>query len=249
MRKKPKNNRPVILITGAGKGIGRAIAQEFSVQSGSIKPRLFLVSRSEEDLISLGKFCLSQKIECETMIADISNTFELAEIVDNCIKHFGRIDCLINNAGVGRFGDFLSFSENDYDYIMNTNLKGTFFLTQLVFEKMMKQKSGHIMFVTSVAAVTPFEHSALYCMSKFGQKGFCDVLRSYGRKNNVRITNVMPGAVETPMWGKITKAMQKKMMQPQDIAKAVVSAFYLPERTSIEEILVRPITGDLQSAD
>lgn len=249
MRKKPKDNRPVILITGAGKGIGRAIAQEFAVRKDKHKPKLFLVSRSEDDLISLGKFCQSQKTECETMIADISNTFELEDIVENCIKHFGKIDCLINNAGVGRFGDFLSFTEDDYDYMMNTNLRGTFFLTQLAFNKMMKQKSGHIMFVTSVAAVTPFEHSALYCMSKYGQKGFCDVLRHYGRKNNIRITNILPGAVETPMWGKITKTMKKKMMQPQDIARATVEAFYLPERTSIEEIVIRPIAGDLQTDD
>ncbi len=249
MRKKSKNNRPVVLITGAGKGIGRAISQEFGFHNSKHKPRLFLVSRSEDDLIALAKFCHSQKIECETMVADISNTFELSEIVDSCVSRFGRIDCLVNNAGVGRFGDFLSFSEQDFDYVMNTNLKGTFFLTQLVFNQMTKQKSGHIIFVTSVAATTPFEHSAIYCMSKFAQKGFCEVLRMYGRKSGIRITNVMPGAVETPMWGKISAKMKKQMMQPQDIARAVVDSYYLPTRTSVEEIVLRPIGGDIQSSD
>jgi sepiapterin reductase len=82
-------------------------------------------------------------------------------------------------------------------------------------------------------------------MSKFGQKGLVEVLRLYGRECNVRITNVMPGPVYTPMWGEARHDFAPKMMMPEDIAAPIVDAFLLPSRTSIEEIVLRPVTGDI----
>ncbi|MBC8044331.1 MAG: SDR family oxidoreductase, partial [Rhizobacter sp.] len=146
---------------------------------------------------------------------------------------------------VGRFKDILELTPEDFDFTMQTNLKGTFFLTQKVLAEMISRQSGHIMFITSVAAETAFEQSAMYCMSKFAQKGLVEVLRLYGRKHGIRITNVMPGAVYTPMWGEQDAAMQSKMMRPEDIAEAVVNAYLQPARTSVEEIVLRPTGGDL----
>lgn len=236
----------VILITGAGKGIGRAIALEFvRRKSDAFVPQLFVTARTLSDLETLQRECQAAGVETDVCTADLANLHDIERLYSCAVQRFGRIDCLINNAGVGRFKPILELTEDDYDYTMNTNLKGTFFLTQKVFREMQARRSGHIIFITSVAAFTPFEQSAIYCMSKFGQKGLVEVLRLYGRQCNVRITNVMPGAVYTPMWGEAGKALRERMMMPEDVARLVVEAYLQPERTSVEEIVLRPIAGDL----
>lgn len=238
----------VILITGAGKGIGRSIALAFSRRSKadiSFKPHLILCSRTEEDLDSLSATCGEFAVSTTTIKADISNLKELDGLVNYAMEKFGRIDCLVNNAGVGQFKPLEEMTEQDFDTTISINLKGTFFLTQKVFELMKKQGSGHIFFITSVASEEPFEQSSIYCMSKYGQKGLVEVMRLYGRKHNVRITNVLPGAVYTPMWGNVEPEMQEKMMQPEDIAGPVVDAYLMPNRTCVEELVFRPVCGDL----
>lgn len=241
-------NTPVIFITGAGKGIGRSLALEFCRRaSQTFLPKLFLASRTESDLRLLKSDCLAlaPAADVETFTGDISNPHQIEAMYQRCIEVFGVINCLINNAGVGCFKPFLELTPEDYDYMMSTNLKGTFFLTQRVFAEMEKARTGHVFFITSVAAETPFEQSALYCMSKFGQKGFLEVLRLYARKCNVRVTNVMPGAVYTPMWGEQSADTVKRMMHPDDIAVAVVDAYLQPPRTSVDELVLRPVAGDL----
>ena len=239
-----------ILITGAGKGIGKAIALEFAARNlkGTFKPQLFLVSRTASDLAAIRKACEKMGVPCEYLAADLSTAKAVDKVYAECIKKLGAVDCLINNAGVGVFENLFDLTEKDYDFIMNTNLKSVFLLTQKVFRPMSKKKSGHLFFITSTAAKKPYDGGALYCMSKFGQKGFVEVVRLAARKCNVRVTNVMPGPVETPMWGELGKKMRHRMMQPEDIARAVVDAYLLAGRTSVEEIVLRPVSGDLQDS-
>lgn len=240
---------PVIIVTGAGKGIGRAIALEIAqetARNAAFKARLFLVSRSENDLKELALECEKLGLrDVATLAVDIADAQAPAKIHDACLTRFKSIDVLINNAGVGRFKDFKEITTDDFDYVSDINLKGTFFLTQKIYAHMEAQKSGHLIFVTSVAAETAFEQSSLYCLSKFGQKGLVEVLRLYGRKHGVRVTEIRPGAVYTPMWGEQDEKTQALMMKPEDIARSLMSAILLPERSSIEEIVVRPLRGDL----
>ena len=128
---------------------------------------------------------------------------------------------------------------------MSINLKGTFFLTQRVFAVMEEKRSGHIFFITSIAAKMSFKSSSLYSMSKFGQNGLVEAIRLYAKECNVRITNVMPGAVYTPMWGEVPDTMQSVMMRPEDIAAPVVGAYFMPQRTAVEELVIRPVCGDI----
>ncbi len=238
-----------ILITGAGKGIGRAIALEFAARNGkNFKPELFLVSRTASDLAAIRKICEKAGVPCEVLAGDLASSKTIDKVYAEATKKFGKVDCLINNAGVGTFADIEDLTEKDYDHVMNTNLKSVFLITRKVFETMRKKKSGHLYFITSTAAEKPYDGGALYCMSKFGQKGFVEVMRLAARKCNVRVTNVMPGPVETPMWGELGPKMRHRMMQPEDIAKAVVDSYLLPERTVVEEIVLRPVGGDLQDS-
>jgi len=253
--KKQKNHKigsiimtHVIILTGAGKGIGKAIALEFAARAKNdpdFNPSLTLCSRSPEDLAALTEQCRSAGIKTLSVVADIARREDRERLVEQTILEFGTIDCLINNAGVGRFKNFTELSEEDFDYTMSVNTKGTFFLTQKVFPVMEKKRSGHIFFITSIAAETAFKSSAIYSMSKFAQKGLVESLRLYGRECNVRITNVMPGAVFTPMWGEAGEDLKNVMMMPEDIAGPIVDAYLQPARTSVEEIVLRPVGGDI----
>lgn len=237
----------IILITGAGKGIGRSIALEFSRRSSDhsdFNPHLILCSRTPNDLENLSAECRKYGTSSTTFNVDISNLNDSNKMVEEILNTFGKIDCLINNAGVGTFKPLENMTEQDFDYTISINLKGTFFLTQNVFAHMKGRKSGHIFFITSVAAEKPFEQSAIYCMSKYGQKGLVEVMRLHGRKHHVKITNVMPGAVYTPMWGEVDPEMREKMMQPEDISGPIVDAYLTPTRTSVEELVFRPVGGD-----
>ena len=111
---------------------------------------------------------------------------------------------------------------------------------------MEQNKSGHIFFITSIAAETAFKSSSIYCMSKFAQKGLVETMRLYAKECNVRITNVMPGAVYTPMWGEVPDPMKSVMMMPEDISASIVNAYFLPQRTSVEELVLRPVCGDIK---
>jgi sepiapterin reductase len=240
--------KQVIIITGAGKGIGRAIALEFAQASKmhkGFKPALILASRTISDLESVAAECRSFGATADIFQVDIANTAQIERLVNTTVERYGSIDCLVNNAGVGRFKPLTEMTEEDFDYTMSTNLKGTFFLTQRVFGLMEKRRSGHIFFITSIAAEMAFKSSSIYCMSKFAQKGLVEVMRLYAKTCNVRITNVMPGAVYTPMWGEVPDAMKSVMMRPEDIAGPVVGAYFMPQRTSVEELVLRPVCGDI----
>jgi sepiapterin reductase len=244
---KNKTSSQTILITGAGKGIGRSTALAFCKHAQITRKsiNLFITARTKADLVSLAKECRKMGADCEFLAGDISDLKFIDALIKECSAKFGTVNCLVNNAGVGNFGDFLDLKMEDLDFVLNTNVRGTFYLTQKVFRDMKKRKSGHLFFVTSVAAIKPFEQSAIYCMSKFGQKGLVDVVRLHAQKCNVRVTNVMPGAVHTPMWGEVTKEMHVRMMQPEDIADAIVASYALPLRASMDEIIIRPVGGDL----
>jgi sepiapterin reductase len=240
--------KQIIIITGAGKGIGKAIALDFAKateKQPGFDPILILASRTMSDLESVAAECRSYGAETDIFPMDIADTAQIERLVSTILERYGTIDCLVNNAGVGRFKPLAELTEEDFDYTMSINLKGTFFLTQKVFAIMEKKRSGHIFFITSIAAETAFKSSSIYCISKFGQKGLVEVIRLYAKTCNVRITNVMPGAVYTPMWGEVPEAMKSIMMMPEDISLPVVNAYFMPERTSVEELVLRPVCGDI----
>lgn len=238
-------NSPVILITGAGKGIGKATVVELLRRKVGVftQPRLVLTSRTLSELEELKKLCQLQRVECEILALDFSEA--PGRPVEFALEKFGRLDSVIHCAGVGRFGDFLSMTAEDVQYVTKTNVEASFLFMQAAYREMQKQKSGDILWVTSIAAVQPFAHSSIYCMTKYAQKGLLDVMRMYARKDGIRIIDVRPGATHTPMWGEVTAEMKAQMMEPSDIATLMLDALALPARASAEEILIRPLRGDL----
>ena len=237
-------NASIILITGAGKGIGAATVLEIIKRKAELKhPKLVLTARTLSDLEKLKSLSVAAGVECEILAAELTD--HPCASVELAIKKFGRIDILIHSAGVGRFGNFLDLTSDDLAFVMKTNVEASFQLMQETYRQMQKQKSGSIVWVTSIAAEIAFEQSAVYCMSKFAQRGLIEVMRLQARKDGIRIIDVKPGATYTPMWGEISDEMKSRMMQASDIATLMVDAIRMPSRATIEEILVRPLGGDL----
>jgi len=234
--------KKIIWITGASSGIGREIAKGFA-KEGHI---VILTARRKAILNNILQEIKPHCKEASAFVCDITSVKSVESVANNLIKKYGRIDGLINNAGVSVFKTFLDTAIADYESIIDTNLKGAFLCTKKVLPYMIKQKSGHIINILSVAANTFFEGNSVYSASKAGLLAMMNVLRSEVRKFNIKVTNILPGAVDTPMWNQETrKKYGSLMMQPSDIAKIAVDVIDQPKRVLIEDIVLRPLKGDL----
>jgi len=230
----------VVWITGASAGIGKALAIKFANQNHKVigtARRLELV----EEIRDATKF--------PSNILPRKNNVAIYSDVDKIVKEIQsehNIHCLINNAGVTSFKPFIENSINDIDDIINTNLKGAIYTIKSVLPQMIKNNSGIIFNILSVAAVKIFANSSIYAASKAGLEAFSKVIREELRENNIRLINIYPGATATDIWPE--QAFNKfsdKMMTPENLANLVYDIYSNSQFLSLEEIVVRPITGDL----
>lgn len=235
-------NQKVIWITGASTGIGKEIANEFSkaghivVVSGRRKSRLVRI-------VSEIKFA---DREASAFVCNVMSERSIQITAKRIREKYGRIDALINNAGVTVFKSFTETKSFDYDLVMGTNLRGSFLCMKSVLPMMIKNKKGHIINILSTAANTSFENSSVYAASKAGLLAMSNCLREEVRRYNIKISNILPGAVETAMWdSKSRQKYKNRMMSPNDIAKIVVTVFEQPRKVLIEDIVIRPIKGDI----
>ena len=185
-----------IWITGASRGIGEAIAR--ALASGDVK--LALSARKQQSLAAITREIKTAEI----LIAacDVRDLKSITKAHESILLRFGDVDVLINNAGIAPFADFLETSVETIDDTLATNLRGAILTTRAVLPAMIKRKGGIIINILSVASRKAFEGSSAYCASKYGLLGFSEALREEVRKHNIKVINVLPGAVETEMWDK-----------------------------------------------
>ena len=219
--------KQVVLVTGASRGIGKAIALKYAENGYNVA--INYVS-DKTDVAELEKEFKEKGAECLILKADVSKSEEVEELVKQTIQKFGKIDVLVNNAGITRDGLLMRMKEEDFDKVIEINLKGTFLVTKVVIPYMMKRKVGNIINLSSVVGVVGNAGQCNYSASKAGIIGFTKSLAKEVASRNIRVNAVAPGFIDTDMTSVLSEEVKKninlqipikRMGNPREIANVV----------------------------
>ncbi len=230
-----------VIITGASKGIGKATALKFA-ESGAT---LFLCARNNDTLQkTIGEIRhLYPSVVIHSYQADLSIKVQVEDFAMFCLK-IGVPNIVVNNVGTYLPGKVMDEVEGNLEKALNTNLFSAYYLTRKILPSMIKNGSGHIFNMCSIASLKGYEGGGSYGISKFALNGFNQNLRLELMKHNIKVTGVFPGAVITNSWGDFDNT-SKRMMEPSDIAQMIFSATQLSDQAVVEDIVIRPMLGDL----
>ena len=231
-----------IWVTGASSGIGRAVALEFA----KIGCNVFVSARRAQELERLKDEAGKVGDNIFPYPCNVASSTNVDQTVKKIINEFD-LTCLVNNAGVTSFKHAADNSVNEINDIINTNLLGSIYSIKSVLPTFIKNESGTIFNVLSVVVKQTFTRSSVYAASKMGLLGYSNSVREEVRKHNIRVINIIPGATETSMWSQdVRKEKSEVMMNPESIARIIVSAYLQKDNLVTEEIVLRPVTGDLK---
>lgn len=204
----------VVLVTGAGSGIGAAIAQALSEEGA----RIVLCGRRAGPLTDV-----SDRLPTESLclVCDVREESQIASTVEQSVQRFGRLDILVNNAGIFQSVPFEETTAEQWDAIHDTNLRGAFLFSKAAWPHL-KQSRGQILQVSSIAGSQGFGGCSAYCASKHGLNGLSEVLTIEGKAHGIRVLSVCPGSVDTPLWQALESGeVLQRMMRVEDIAELV----------------------------
>ena len=234
-------NKSGIWITGASSGIGKAAAMEFA----RVGSKVFASARRVTELERLNSELSKEKLGIEIFPCNVASSANVDQTVKK-ITSSDQIDCLVNNAGITSFKKAEANSIQEINDIINTNLLGAIYSIKYVLPHMIEQGGGTIINILSVVTKKVFTNSSAYAASKMGLLGYTESLREELRKYNIKIVNIIPGATETSMWpAEVRKEKSERMMTSEDIARLIVWVYLQKGNMVTEEILLRPLTGDL----
>jgi len=225
----------VAIVTGASKGIGKAIALSFAKE----KMNVVLAARTKSELEKVATEVETLGGKALVVPGDVSRGQSVDQLVTQTIDKFGKIDILINNAGMGVFAPVDELETQDFDRMFAVNMRGVFLCTRAVLPHMKKQKSGAIINISSLAGKNFFKGGAGYAATKWALNGFTKCLMLEAREYNIRVSVVCPGSVATefsPHAGKDPA----KILQSQDVADSVMGILRLPSNALMSEIDLRP---------
>jgi short-subunit dehydrogenase len=241
----PKINKfsmnKLVVVTGATRGIGRAIAARFAREGFDIAT----CSRNKGDLDRM-KSEMEQEFACTVIThrADLSHG-EQARRFTAAVADLDRpIDVLINNAGYFSPGRTLDEPEGTLEEMIGANLYSAYYTTRGLLARMVQAKRGHVFNLCSIASLSAYPNGGAYTISKFALLGFTKVLREELKTEGIRVTAILPGATRTVSWDG-TELPDERFMTPEDVADAVYSAYALSGRSVVEEIIMRPQLGDI----
>lgn len=218
----------VALITGGSRGIGKSIAEKFAKNGYNLVINYVSDSTKTEELAK--EFQEGNNIEVLFVKADVTDFNSCENMVKQAIEKFGKIDVLVNNAGITKDGLLMRMKEEDFDKVINVNLKGTFNVTKNVVPYMMKQKNGRIVNISSVVGVTGNAGQCNYAASKAGIIGFTKSLAKELASRNILANAIAPGFIKTDMTDVLSDAVKetintqiplKKMGESTEVANAV----------------------------
>jgi 3-oxoacyl-[acyl-carrier protein] reductase len=225
----------VSIVTGSGRGIGRAIALALAKEGSQV----VVTARTESEIVSVAQEINSLGGKAIAIKADVTNESEVKSMVQTVIDKFGRIDILINNAGYAKHAYIQDISNDLWDTTMNINLRGIMLCTRAVYSYMMNQQSGYIISISSGSGKHGSSMYATYATSKFGVIGFTESLAAEGRRYGIKASVICPGPVATKMRaGNHPNDDVSKLMQPEDIADVALFLVTQPKRAYIGEVSV-----------
>lgn len=230
-----------VLITGATKGIGKAIAVKFAAHNYN----LAICSRNKDEVTSLAQELSStHNIKVFAMEVDVCDTELLERFADESIKTLGSIDILVNNAGVFIPGMVHTEAEGTLDKMMETNLYSAYYLSRAIIPQMIEQKSGHIFNMCSTASISAYINGGSYCISKFAMYGMSKVLREELKDKGIKVTSILPGATFTASW-EGTELPEERFLNAEDVADSVFQCTQLSNSAVVEDLIIRPQLGDI----
>lgn len=221
--------KPLIIITGASSGIGVGIAKQFSEAGFS----LGLLARN---LKAMEELCLPHTICIET---DVTNVDAFKKAVNTAQKKFGPVDCLINNAGVGYDGDFTSLSHVQHESMVQVNLLGVINGIEAVLPEMQARRSGTIINISSIADRNARPNLSTYAATKAAVKSLSESLRMANAKYGIRVCNVAPAKIKTPLLIK-SNLSDEQIISVDDIAKAIFWVYEQPKTVCIRDLVIAP---------
>jgi len=231
-----------VVITGASKGFGRAIAEIFASRGH----HLFICSRNEVALYKAMEELLTRypDAKVKAKARDLSKKEEVTNFGEWLLANAYHIDVLVNNAGLFIPGSIHNEPDGALEEMMQTNLFSAYHLTRILLPSMMKRKSGHIFNMCSIASLNAYHNGGAYSISKFALHGFSRNLREELKTYNIKVTSVFPGAAYTDSWSG-SGVDPARIMEANDIAVMVHAASQLSARACVEDIILRPQLGDL----
>ncbi|MGH8001797.1 MAG: SDR family oxidoreductase [Brasilonema sp.] len=228
-----------ILITGATKGIGRALVSRLETQN---TVRFALVARSSTLLGELKVHLQKQGHECEVFAGDVAAESFVVSTVQHCIERFGSIDILVNNAGIGKFGEVEQYSLGEWQQLFDTNVTGTFLFSREVVPHMKRQGHGHIVMVASDVSKRVFEGGTAYCATKFAQDAFSMALRKEVRRFGIKVSTIFPGLVDTSFHAQPQgDPAHQGWLSAHDVADAIIYTLNAPSHVVIDELMLHPL--------
>ncbi len=232
----------VALVSGASRGIGRAVALAFAREGA----QLAVLARGRPDLERLAGELAADGCSALVVPGDAADEGTVARAVESTLARFGRLDCLVAAQGAGTFGPLETSRLSDWDVMLRANLTATYLLFRSALPPMLAAGRGTIVAVTSLAAVRAIPGCAAYTASKAGVLGLVRALAAEVRGRGVRVAALCPGAVDTPFWDEIPGAPDRaRMLRPEAVAEAALLIATQPPGAFVEEIVLAPTPGVL----
>ena len=229
--------KAVALVTGGSRGIGRAIA----VRLASLGAAVAICGRDSKALSDAGAELEGRGGPVVSQVADVTRHEDVHDLVSKTEAALGPISILVNNAGIGVFGPAHEKSEEDWDKVLDTNLKSVFLVSRAVAPGMVSRRAGDIINISSLAGLNAFAGGGLYCASKWGVQGLSACMAEDLRNHGIRVSVICPGSVATEFSGSGPKDASK-VLSPADIAHAVEMIVTQGPKSFLSQVQIRPLS-------
>jgi 3-oxoacyl-[acyl-carrier protein] reductase len=235
----------IALVTGASRGVGRATALALAREGAQV----VIAARTESELDELAREIESLGTQALAVTANVMQEADVARLAEAAFNRFGQVDILVNNVGVGKWGTLTELTIQDYDWMMDSNMRSTFLCTKACLPQMLERKQGWIVFVGSLSGLKGFPRQTAYAASKFAQVGFAQALDSEVHEHGIKVSVIASGGINTHFafgTGRTPgEPRLEKFLNAEDVAEAVVFAVTQPEKSRTFLIEMLPMSQGL----